>query len=51
MAWIDGLYNGQLHGMDGNGCADNPFPRHEYVDRGRGIDRQPDWQCPARGEE
>jgi hypothetical protein len=28
--------------MDGNGCTDHPFPRHGYVDGGRGMDRQPD---------
>ena len=38
---MDGLCNGQLHGMDGNGCTDHPSPRRGYVDGGRGMDRQP----------
>ena len=42
LSWMDGLCNGQLHGMDGNGCTDHPFPRRGYVDRGRGMDRQLD---------
>jgi hypothetical protein len=41
LAWMDGLCNGQLRGMDGNGCTGHPFPFRGCVDRGRGMDRQP----------